>query len=284
MNLWFSEDIPIVPGSQLKVQVKGVLYSGKSEFQKIDILDTVTYGRMLILDGVINTSEFDEFAYHEMIAHIPLFAHPNPKTVLVIGGGDGGTVREVVRHKGLTDIHMCELDEQVVVHCKAHLPALANQLDEKRVKVFYQDGYQWVKDHPDTYDVIIVDSTDPVGPAEELFKFPFFEACHNSLKEGGVLVNQAENFYYHNSLIKDLITFGNKLFKHTNYYYTSVPTYPGGLIGFTFFSRGDDPWKNLEKRVNEDKAMLDDLRYWRPEIQHTAFQIPAQFNRKIFGK
>ncbi len=283
MNLWFSEDIPIVPGSQLSVQVNNVLYSGKSEFQKIDILDTVTYGRMLVLDGVINTTEFDEFAYHEMIVHVPLFAHPNPRKVLVIGGGDGGTVREVVRHQGLTDVHMCELDEQVVIRCKEHLPALANKLDEPRVKLFYQDGYQWVKDHPDTYDAIIVDSTDPVGPAEELFKFPFFEACFHSLKEGGILVNQAENFYYHNSLIKDLITFGKKLFNYTGYYYTSVPTYPGGLIGFTFFSRGDDPWKNLEKRVNEEKAMLNDLRYWRPEIQRTSFELPAQFMRKIFG-
>ena len=282
MNLWFTEDITIVPGYRLQVKVKSTLHSEQSRYQKIDMLETEAYGRMLLLDGVIMTTEFDEHAYHEMIIHVPMFAHPAPRKILIIGGGDGGAVREAIRHPVVEEVHMCELDERVVEVCREYLPGHTSGLDDPRVHLHYEDGYQWVRDRKNEYDVIMVDSTDPVGPGEVLFQKPFYEACRDALKEDGIMVNQAENAYYHWNLIRGLIENGKTLFPIASWYYTIIPTYPGGHIGFTFFSRKYGPMDNLEKRVQES-PFLDQLKYWTPGIQSGAFQLPADARKKIFG-
>ena len=283
MNLWYTEDITIVPGSRLQVKIKETLHTEQSPYQKIDMLDTEAYGRMLLLDDVIMTTEFDEHAYHEMIMHVPLFAHPNPKRVLVIGGGDGGAVREAARHPGVEEIHMCELDERVVEVSKIYLPGHTSALSDPRVKLYYEDGFKWVQERKNTYDVIMVDSTDPVGPGEVLFQKPFYEACRDALTEDGIMTNQAENAYYHHKLIKGLVEMGGTLFPIAKWYYTIIPTYPGGHIGFTFFSKKHQPSDNLEKRVQES-PFLNELNYWSPEMQSSAFVLPAMARKNIFGK
>jgi len=229
----------------------------------------------LTLDDVIQTTEFDEFSYHEMISHVPLFSHPNPRRVLVIGGGDGGTVREAIKHPTVERIDMCEIDEGVVISCKKHMPTLSEKLTDPKVHLHYMDGAEWARNHKGEYDVIIVDSSDPIGPAEVLFKQPFYEDCKNALTDDGILVTQAENFFLHPAIIKNLFNFGKDMFPIHDYYYTVVPTYPGGMIGFTFFSKKYNHGDNLSEKINKPGfEFINSLRYWTPDLQKSAFILP----------
>ncbi len=284
MGLWFTEELDIVQGWRQQIAIRSTLHAEKSEYQQIELFETEGYGRMLVLDNVVMCTEFDEFCYHEMIAHVPLFAHPAPRRVLVVGGGDGGTVREVAKHKGVEEIHLCELDRRVVELSREYLPSMAEKLDDPRVQVHYADGIRWVAERKDTYDIIITDSTDPVGPAEALFQHGFYRSCRDSLREGGILVNQAENFLLHQGIIRRLMGYGRELFPVHRYYYTHVPTYPGGMIGFTFFSKGTDPFANVEKRTEGPAfAQLQaQLRYWSPEIHAASFVLPPSVARALF--
>ena len=170
---WFSEICPMWPGISLSLQVDKLLYSKASQYQQIDVYQTRNHGRMLVLDGIIQLTEFDEFAYQEMLAHVPLFAHPHPEKILVIGGGDGGILREATRHDTITEIDFCEIDEDVISVSKEFLPSLACGFDDSRVRVHIGDGSAFITRHKKAYDVIIVDSSDPIGPGEKLFEYPF---------------------------------------------------------------------------------------------------------------
>lgn len=277
MDLWFTENLEIVPDMRLAVRVRELLYTEQTKYQRLDILDTIACGRALILDGVIMTTESDEFCYHEMITHVPLFSHPDPKRVLVIGGGDGGSVREIAKHSSVEEIHLCEIDERVVEVCKEYLPSIAASFGDPRVKCYYEDGARWVRDNKDYYDVIIVDSSDPVGPATVLFSREFYADCEASLKHNGILATQAENFLLHRDIIKKLLGYGRELFPIHRYYSTNVPTYPGGMIGFTFFSKQADVTDHLEARTrNTDFSAF---RYWSKHIHTSAFTLPAEIMR-----
>ncbi|MCB1166013.1 MAG: polyamine aminopropyltransferase [Leptospiraceae bacterium] len=278
MELWFTENLEIASDMRLQLRIERTLHSEQSPFQKIDVLETTSVGRMLILDDVIMTTEFDEFAYHEMIAHVPAFAHPDPKRALVIGGGDGGTIRELCKHKGLEEIHLCEIDERVVEVCKAHLPSIAAGFDDSRVQCYFEDGAKWAREHQEYYDLILVDSSDPVGPAAVLFGEDFYKDCYESLRNGGILATQAENIYMHAQIIERLLGYGQKFFQKRSYYNTRVPTYPGGMIGFTFFGKGGaavDPFTNLDERFQQSGLKEDDFRFWNPETHRAAFALPA---------
>lgn len=192
---WFSEICPMWEGVALSLQVDEVLYSNKSQYQQIDLYQTRSQGRMLVLDGIIQLTERDEFGYQEMMAHLPLFAHPNPETVLVIGGGDGGVLREIVKHSCVNTIDFCEIDPEVIEVAKKYLPGLARGFDDPRVEIHIQDGNEFVAGKQGEYDVIIVDSSDPVGPGEALFEKPFYENLKQALKPGGVVATQGESFY-----------------------------------------------------------------------------------------
>lgn len=281
MSLWFTEELEITVDTKTQIKIKNRLHTEQSPFQKIDIFETTRLGRMLTLDDVIMCTEYDEMAYHEMIVHVPMFAHKNPEKVLVIGGGDGATVREVLKHPGLKHVDMCEIDERVVRVSQQYLPSLASKLGHPKAALHFKDGIQWVKDRKNEYDVILVDSSDPVGLATVLFTEEFFGYCYDSLKEDGILVNQAENFYMHRPLIKRMLGFGANLFPISSYYFTIVPTYPGGQIGFTFFSKKYTPFENLKARTSGDLSGFE-FRYWTPEIHRSAFQLP-RFVRDDFG-
>lgn len=285
MGLWFTEELDIVQGWRQQLRISRTLHEERSDFQHIEIFETVGHGRMLVLDSVVMCTEFDEFCYHEMIAHVPLFAHPNPLQVLVVGGGDGGTVREVLKHPGVQEVHLCELDRRVVELSQQLLPSMACDLDKPRVKLYYEDGIKWVADRKEAYDVIITDSTDPVGPAEALFQENFYRYCCDALKPGGILVNQAENFLLHQDIIRRLIGYGKAMFPVHRYYHTHVPTYPGGMIGFTFFSKGTEPFANLDQRVASGgyQAMAPSLRYWSPEMHRASFALPPGAQKALFG-
>lgn len=275
---WFSEICPMWPGMSLSIEIEEVLYSKKSQFQQIDMYQTRNNGKMLVLDGVIQLTESDEFAYQEMLAHIPLFSHPNPETVLVIGGGDGGVLREVGRHSCVKQIDFCEIDEDVITVSKQFLPDLACGFDDPRVTVHISDGTAYVQEKTDKYDVIIVDSSDPIGPGEDLFKKPFYAGLKAALRHNGIIATQGESFFLHKECAVNLVKITKELFAVQAYSYILVPTYPGGHIGICLGSLGPEV-KKPNREISED--FQKKLKYYSPKIHEAAFILPY-FAEKMF--
>ncbi len=271
MGLWFQDSIEFVPGCTLNVKIRDFLCRTRSRFQEIWVAETEGLGRILVIDGITMLTEFDEFAYHEMISHVPLLVHPRPSRVLVIGGGDGGVVREVLKHPEVDSVHLCEIDEEVVNVCREYLPSQASSLDDPRVSIFYEDGAKFVDVHPGSYEVIIVDSTDPFGPGQVLFQKTFYLNVKKALSPEGIAVTQCESVYLHQRVIEGVYSFAKKIYPKLGYYFTVVPTYPSGLIGFYFCSLGRDPIMDIdEKRAKALKG----LKYYTHEIHRAAFSLP----------
>lgn len=271
---WFEEQLEIQRGRAVRIAVKRLLVSRQSPFQKIDVYDTVSFGRMLVHDQVIMATESDEAHYHEMIAHVPLCVHPNPQKVLVIGGGDGGTVRELLKHPDVETVHLCEIDEMVVEVCREYFPGLSGGLSDPRVNCFFEDGAAFVEARKGEYDVIIVDSSDPIGPAEVLFQERFYRHLHAALREDGILVSQSESFHYHREIIENLAAHAAAIFPVYRYYITMVPTYPSGVIGFSFCSKSYDPLADFRP---ERITPLGRLRYYNRDIHRGSFALPESF-------
>ncbi|WP_425060375.1 Polyamine aminopropyltransferase [Sporomusa carbonis] len=270
MELWYTEYQTKNLG--LTVRIKETLYANKSDFQEVAVVDSHEFGRMLVLDGVFQTSVFDEFIYHEMIAHVPLFTHPNPQTVLVIGGGDGGTIREVVKHQSVEVAEMVEIDGLVVDVCKKYLPEISVALNENHPKLRLKigDGIKHMQEVENKYDVIIVDCSDPIGPGEGLFTHAFYQDVYKALKPDGLFVQQTESPFYHQELIKRLNKDISSLFPVTRLYLASIPLYPSGLHCFTIGSKQYDP-------VNVDTARIPEnfgTRYHNREVQKSCFVLP----------
>ena len=260
------------------VAIDKILCSVKSRYQLIEIFQTSELGKMLMLDGVIQLTEFDEFAYQEMMTHPAMLVHPNPEKVLIIGGGDGGVAREVARHKSVKHIDHCEIDGKVVELCKKHIPSTACGFDDPREHLHIGDGLAFVREKQDEYDVIIVDSTDPVGPGEVLFGRDFYESVHRALRKDGVVASQSESIYLYKDIVCRLYGFTRELFKYNGYAFISVPTYPSGAIGVCIASKAhpvDTPLRPIPAEL------AGKLRYYTPEIHQAAFQLPA-FAREWF--
>jgi spermidine synthase len=270
MEFWYTEKLELHLGRAVSYRVTKTLDTIQTPFQRIDVFETQSFGRMFSLDGVTMVTERDEHSYHEMIAHVPMMTHPNPKSVLVIGGGDGGTVREVLKHKSVERVVLCEIDKGVVDACYKYFPEISEALKDKRVEHIYDDGAKYAREHKGQFDVICVDSSDPVGPAEVLFKEPFFRDLATALSKGGVISTQAESFWYHGDVIQALFQFIPKIFPEYGYYYTTMPTYPSGIIGFTILSNEINPY-NV---VPDSKRVPDGLKYYSTEIHKAAFQLP----------
>ncbi len=263
---WFFERLEIKQGQSLAVKGKQI-YSKKSSFQNIEVYDTKAFGRMLVLDGIIQTTEKDEFTYHEMIVHPAIHVHSNPKKVLIIGGGDGGTAREIEKHPEVKEIHLCDLDKQVIETAKKFLPFTAEGFKNEKLKVFNEDGFKFLKRKKNYYDIIIVDSTDPIGPGKNLFKKNFYELVYASLKSEGIMINQFENFFELKEFVKETSKKIKKVFPILKYYYTLTPSY-GGLIGFGFASKKFNPLEFKEKKLKGK------LKYYSPAIHKSAFVLP----------
>jgi spermidine synthase len=278
---WFHERGVLWPGQAMSLKVEKVLDHFQSDFQDILVFESQSHGTVLVLDGVIQVTTRDEFSYQEMIAHIPLFVHPNPKKVLVIGGGDGGVLREVARHAGVEEIVECEIDEGVITVSKKYLPSLAQGYNDPRVIVKVMDGAQFLDENQDTFDVIITDSSDPVGPASVLFETPFYNSMYKSLREGGIVCTQGECMWLHLDLIKPLMDSVSQTFSSVEYAYTTIPSYPSGQIGFILATKGRSSCKVPERKPDDD--LQKQLRYYTPEIHAAAFVLPAFCHRAIYG-
>jgi spermidine synthase len=278
---WFHERGELWPGQAMSLKVKKVLTHHRSDFQDILVFESENYGNVLVLDGVIQVTERDEFSYQEMIAHIPLFAHPNPKRVLVIGGGDGGVIREVAKHPGVEEIVECEIDEGVILASKQYLPTLAVGFDDPRVTVEIRDGVKFMEENQASFDVIITDSSDPIGPATGLFETPFYNAMYKSLREGGIVCTQGECMWLHFHLIKPLIDSIKTTFSSVEYAYTTIPTYPSGQIGFIVASKGRTTCKKPERMPSEELQVT--LKYYSPDLHEAAFVLPMFAKRAITG-
>ena len=234
MDLWFYEKH--TKHVKFAIEIEEHLYHEVSEFQQIDIFDSFEFGRFLTLDGCMMLTEKDEFIYHEMIVHVPMCAKLDAKKVLVIGGGDGGTARELLRYKTIERIDLVEIDEKVVESCKKFIPQTAGCLDDPRVQIFYEDGLKFVRHKVDEYDLVIVDSTDPFGPGEGLFTKEFYGNCFNALHADGVMVNQHENPFYPADAVAMQRAHARIVasFPIAKVYQAQIPTYPSGywLFGF----------------------------------------------------
>ena len=269
MEVWFTEKQ--TENLSLSCQVSEVLVNKVTSFQEIGIFETPSFGRMLVLDGYIQTTEMDEYLYHEMIAHVPMNTHPDPRYVLVIGGGDGGTVREVLKHPSIEKVTMVEIDREVVEACREYLPVTSQALGNPNVKVEFEDGFQFLNRHPGQFDIVIVDSTEPVGPAAELFGREFYELAYKALAPGGILVAQTESPFYNRDLIVSSHKYLKEFFPVVEMYLAPVPSYPGGLWSFTLASRQNQP---TAEEVLQKAKQPDKCKYYSPEVHRGAFILP----------
>lgn len=273
MEFWFSENH--TPNVQISIRVDKQLYSGKSEFQRIDVFESPEFGRFLTLDGYMMLTEKDEFIYHEMITHVPMAVHPNVKKILVIGAGDGGVVRELVRYHDIEHIDMVEIDPLVVEVCKKYLPQTACRFDDPRLSLHFEDGLRFVRFKENEYDLIIVDSTDPFGPGEGLFTKEFYGNCFKALKDDGILINQHESPFYpedaqacqraHKNIVNT--------FPIAKVYQAHIPTYPSGHWLFGFASKKYHPLRDLDETRWNMRSLS--CRYYTTTLHKGAFYIPA---------
>jgi len=263
------------PGQAMTLKVKEIIAAEKSEFQDVLVFESSNYGNVLVLDGVIQATERDEFAYQEMITHLAMNSHPNPQKVLVIGGGDGGVLREVVKHACVKEAVLCDIDETVIKVSKKYLPSMAVGFQHPAVQVHIGDGFEFLKNYKNSFDVVITDSSDPEGPAETLFQEPYFQLLFGALREGGVITTQAECQWLHLDIMKDLKKACLKVFPVVEYAYTTIPTYPSGQIGFMVCCKDASRNVRVPLRSWDEKEEEKLCRYYNKEIHKASFVLPT---------
>lgn len=275
---WFSEIQ--YKGLKLSFEVKKKLIRMKSEFQLIEIFETYSHGRLMALDKKVMLTERDEFVYHEAIAHIPIFSAKHPKKVLVIGGGDGGTVQQCLKHEYLEQVDLCEIDGKVIELSKKYLPSLANSLSDKRVNIFVEDGFKFLKnkERKNHYDIVIVDSTDPVGMAAKLFGKSFFELVRRTLKQDGILCTQCESPFFFEETITKVNRSLKKMFRNVEHFSAPVTTYPSGYWSFVIASNAALEFnsKNYDQLKNKIQC-----KYYNKDVHNASFALPNFFQKLI---
>lgn len=276
---WVTEEQS--PFVKLSLAAREILYEEQSEFQHIVVADSMQFGRMLILDGVFQTSIADEWVYSEMITHVPLCLHPDPRRILIVGGGDGGTAREVLRHATVESVEMVEIDSAVIAVAKKYLPEIAAALlqGDQRLTVTVGDGVAKVEEAENKYDVIIVDCSDPIGPGKGLFTAEFYAACARALKADGIMVQQTESPFFHQRLICDVQQAVAKSFPVTRLYTAPIPLYPSGYHSFTLGAKTRDPLAAEWRTLN-----LPNCRYYNAEVGKAAFVLPEFVRRLTTGE
>ena len=282
MELWFSENH--TNNVKYSIRVSKQLYSATSEFQRIDIFYSEEFGNILTLDGFLMVTEKDEFIYHEMITHPAFAVNPNIKNVLVIGAGDGGTIRELTKYDGIKNIDMAEIDKMVVDACREYLDKTACKLDDNRVNIFYEDGLKFVRKKKDEYDLIIIDSTDPFGPGEGLFTKEFYGNCYNALHDDGILINQHESPFFSNdaeaaSRMHKRI---KQIFPKCFVYQAHIPTYPSGHWLFGFASKIYEPVADLKDFEWNNKDIQ--TKYYNTELHKGCFALPNYVKKILEGQ
>ena len=278
MNLWVTETHQ--GKTQQGFAVTEVLYQGKSDFQTVEIVNTKAYGRMLLLDGLVMTTEADEFVYHEHITHIPLLSHPNPKSVLIIGGGDGGTVREVLKHASVERVILCEIDKLVVDVSREWLPSIADALDDPRVECIYTDGVKYLADATsESFDAILIDSTDPLGPGIGLFTEAFYQSVYRALTPNGVMAAQTESPISQANEMKLIYGHLTKVFPIVSPYVATIPTYPGALWSWGYASKTLTPLESAS--LGRIDAITATTQWLTPHNLRNALAVPKFVERLL---
>ena len=270
-NGYYHEITP--SGFGIAIKAGKVLFSEQSDFQKVEVFETdSTLGRVLTLDDLMMTTEGDEYHYHEMIAHIPMMNHKNPESVLVIGGGDGGTVREVLKHKTVKRVVLCEIDGMVIDACKKYLPTISCELDNPKVEILVQDAIEYIKDKKNEFDIILIDSTDPIGPGEGLFTEEFYTNIKNSLKKDGIIVAQSEYPFVQKDCVKKMYNLLKRVFPVCETYTSNIPTYPGGYWAWAFCSEDVKPLSY----INEERCaeITKTCKIYNKEYHMARFALP----------
>jgi len=271
----FVENEPYSP-VEYAYKVDGILYKAKSKYQEILVIQSEFFGKMLILDGIVQLTEKDEFFYHEMLTHVAMHVHPEPKRVAVIGGGDGGVVREVLKHSTVEKLYFVEIDQEVVKISKQFFPAIACGIDNPKVELKVMDGADFIKQHPQEIDVIIVDSTDIIGFARSLFTEDFFRSACKALYPEGLFVTHSESLHFHLDIVTEVQHILKKAFPVVDLYTAPLATYPGNWWTFAIGSKSWDP-----REVNRPCEI--DTRYYDEEIHRQAF-MPPKLYRKLIEK
>ncbi|WP_055667632.1 polyamine aminopropyltransferase [Desnuesiella massiliensis] len=267
MEMWIKESQ--INDAAMTYMVKETLVRRKTEYQDLAIVDTYALGRMLLLDGIVQTTEKDEYVYHEMITHIALNTHPNPKKVLVVGGGDGGAIREILKHPSVEKAVLCEIDGAVIEECKKFLPQISCALEDPRCEIFIGDGIKYVHEHKNEFDIIIVDSTDPFGAAEGLFGGSFYKEISECLTEDGIFVAQTETPFYLPEVVKKVFDDANAVFPVTKLFMAAIPTYPSGYWSFTIGSKKHDP-----ENANLENSLELNTKYYTKKLHKASFVLP----------
>lgn len=276
-NVWFTERDDDIA---LSLRHTGdVLFRGQSPFQKVEVFDTYAYGKLLVLDGKVMTTDQDEYVYHEMISHPALLTHPNPQRVLVIGGGDGGAVREILRHEGVEQVVMVEIDQMVIDASREHLPEIARELEGNlRLDLRVEDGIVYVEQAPDqSFDVILIDSTDPIGPAKGLFTEDFYRQVHRLLTPQGLMIVQSESPRFNVPVFQEIYQCFRGIFgpSEVHCFLISVPTYPSGTWSLAYCSKGGvHPLRDFDPERARVFSEGNGLRYYNEEVHQAAFALP----------
>lgn len=273
-NYWIYESH--TPGYEVRWRINSILHQETTPYQKLDVVETSELGKALILDGALQISERDEFIYHEMIAHVPMLSHPQPNRVLIIGGGDGGTLREVARHPEMQSVDMVEIDERVVEASKRFFPQVASAFSDERLNLFIADGIDFARGNHGPYDVIIVDSSDPVGPAEPLFTIDFYRDLYNLLDDDGMMVVQSESPLFFADYFKNVNNYLKNVFPLVQVYLACIPTYVGGPWSFTVGSK-----KHRADIIAEGRSIPSPMKYYNQDIHKAAFALPEFIRQMI---
>ncbi len=268
---WIEETLH--PSWQQRFNTEHTLCDIQTAYQHLVIFKNDWFGNVMMLDGNIQTTEKDEFIYHEMMTHVPLMAHPNPKSVLVIGGGDGGIIREVLRHPNVEKVVMVEIDEIVVEMSKKYFPNHSQgAFNDPRVTLIIDDAAAFLKKTNDRFDVILTDSTDPTGPGEHLFTEEFYQNCKNHLEKDGILVTQSGVPFMQPTGIYNMQNMLSKFFEAVDFYQATIPTYVGGSMVFGFATNAKtNSFDEIKRRTT---TLQNQLHYWTPEIHQAAFLLP----------
>ncbi len=268
MNLWWTEQQ--TPGLRLGLRCEEIIERRRSAYQEIAVYRTAEYGRLLALDDMVMTTEADEFVYHEMLVHPALSTVTSARTVLIVGGGDGGCVREVCRYPAVERVVLAELDGEVIEVCRRHLPTIAGSFVDPRVEIRVGDGVAYLADVPaETFDVILVDAPDPLGPAAGLFSEAFYADAARVLAPGGVLAAQTECPFLHADLIRRVQRVLRAQFPVVGLYWAVVPTYPGAMWTFSLAT------KEHTDLTRARRLPVGSSRYWTQEVQAGAFALPT---------
>lgn len=273
MDHWYTEKHSDNVG--ITIKTGQTLFSGKSKFQQLDIVETLEFGRMMLLDGLVMVTERDEFIYHDMIVHPALFTHPRPKKILVIGGGDGGSIREILKHPEVELAVLCEIDRLVIEKSIEFLPSMASAIDDNnpRVKLHVDDGIAYIRAHQNEFDIILVDSTDPIGPAVGLFEESFYQLVFAALKDDGIMIAQSESPFYHAEIQKIIYRNIRAAFPIVEMYQAFIPTYPSGFWSFAFASKRYHPITDFDHDRAAGRKFHS--RYYNEDLHRGSFMLPT---------